>query len=164
MGAGKSTLGKRLARRLQLHFIDSDRFIEQQTNCSIPTIFERWGEEYFRELEKEFVLKLSTQDGIVLATGGGMPCFNNVLPLLKKMGLTIYLQRPAEELAHRIVQGKQKRPLIKGQTQQELIPFVQNMLNERQTYYEQAHIIAQRDEQTVNQLIELITSYQRNTI
>lgn len=161
MGSGKTTLGKKLATRFGLKFIDTDKIIEQEENCAISEIFSKHGEDHFRELEKKLVLRLKEQDNLLVSTGGGMPCFNDVMDELNEMGITIYLKRPVKELANRILNSKKKRPLTDGKTEEELIRFIEDAINERQVYYEKAHIIADRDVQNITSLEMMVKTYLR---
>lgn len=162
MGSGKTTLGKKLAARLGLTFIDTDKTIEEESGEPISMIFEQSGESYFRELEKKLVDRLKGQDNLLISTGGGMPCFNNLMEELVELGLTIYLQRPARELAHRIFHSKKKRPLTDGKSEKELIGLIENALSQREVFYKKAHIIADRNVQHVTSLEMRIKGYLRN--
>lgn len=111
MGAGKSTIGRQLARRLDLTFYDSDKVIEERTGVSIPTIFSIEGEAGFREREAQVIAELSALSGIVLATGGGSVLRESNRQHLKAAGCVIYLRASAEHLFQRI-KHDQNRPLM----------------------------------------------------
>ena len=111
MGAGKSTIGRQLARRCKLDFYDSDRVIEERTGVSIPMIFEIEGEEGFRDREQQAIEELSGMQGILLATGGGSVLRPENRALLKKTGSVIYLRASADQLFARIRHDK-GRPLM----------------------------------------------------
>lgn len=156
MGAGKTTIGKKLASRMGYQFIDTDKLIEQHQKLSIDELFKQFGEDHFRELEKQIVEQLKSVENVVVSTGGGMPCFNNLMDQLNEMGLTIYLRRPPKELAKRILNSWKKRPLTEGKSEDELIDFVTKKVNEREVFYMRANIIADRDSQTITPLEMLI--------
>jgi len=141
MGSGKSTHGARLARSLGYTFIDMDQHITSRVGLDIPGIFARYGEQAFRDMEKKAVEELSTVDGVVVATGGGAPCHNDLIGLMKQSGLTVYLQLPPEALAQRLAISKGKRPLIEGKSGEELDLYVRETLNRRSPYYLQAHVV-----------------------
>lgn len=165
MGCGKSTLGKKLANRLGVPFIDSDREIEKIHNRSIGEIFGEHGETGFREMELEFIESLEAKDSFVLATGGGMPCFNNAMSRLNEIGETFYLERSAKELTHRLSHAKSKRPLIEGMSNDELLEFIEDKLGQRKEYYKTADMVLSREEQTPEELekiIQLLLPHQRN--
>jgi len=164
MGCGKSSLGKKLAKKLNIPFIDSDSEIEKQYKKSVGEIFGEHGESRFRLMEKEFIHSLSKEKEFVLATGGGMPCHNNVLDDLNELGTTFYLERPAKELANRLANAKSKRPLIEGMTSEELQFFIEEKLEERQEYYRGANIILDRENQEIKAMIEMINLLQPRQI
>lgn len=148
MGCGKTTLGKKLAKKLEVPFIDSDKEIENHFQKSIGELFAEHGESHFRELEREYIEALELRDDFVLATGGGMPCFANNMDKLNETGTTFYLHRSPKELAHRLVHAKKQRPLIAGLKEGELLEFIEDKLNEREEYYKKATVILGREEQT----------------
>ena len=111
MGAGKSTIGRQLARSLHLKFVDSDREIEQKTGVDIPLIFELEGETGFRKREKEVIDELSNRTGIVLATGGGAVLDADNRRHLSSRGYVIYLQTSVDQQLRRIAHDK-NRPLL----------------------------------------------------
>ena len=86
MGSGKSTLGPQLARNLQYEFIDMDSYIEEKEQLSIPQIFQKQGEDFFRKVEAEALNDLSSKQKVVISTGGGTPCFHDNLDVIKKTG------------------------------------------------------------------------------
>lgn len=165
MGCGKSTLGKKLANRLNIPFIDSDKEIENIHKKSIGEIFGEHGESGFREMELEFIDSLESKDSFVLATGGGMPCFNNAMMRLNEIGGTFYLERSAKELAHRLTHAKSKRPLIDGLSDDDLLEFIEDKLDQRKEYYKKASVVLSREEQQpeeLEKLIQLLLPHQKN--
>ena len=131
MGAGKSTIGRQLAKRRKMPFYDSDKVIEERTGVSIPTIFEIEGEAGFREREQQVIAELSALDGIVLATGGGSVLREENRQRLKEGGVVVYLRASAEQLYSRIKHDK-GRPLM--QTEQPL-HTLRNLLKAREALY-----------------------------
>lgn len=112
MGAGKTTIGRQLARLLKLPFYDSDKAIEERTGVDIPTIFEFEGEEGFRDREQKMIQQLTQMHGIVLATGGGAILREENRRLLKENGFIVYLQCSVERILERTRRDTQ-RPLLK---------------------------------------------------
>lgn len=149
MGVGKTTLGKKIAKKMELPFIDSDREIEERHQKSIGEIFTENGESFFRTLETDFITSLQNKDEFVLATGGGMPCFGKNMELLNELGTTFYLERSPKELANRLFNAKTRRPLIEGMEKEELISFIDEKLKIREEHYKSAHVILGREDQTV---------------
>lgn len=138
MGSGKTTIGKLLAKKLDLQFIDVDVFIENRYRKSISAIFEERGEEGFRKIERQTLLEIIEFEDFVISTGGGLPCFFNNMDLMNESGITIYLKASVEELVNRLCSGKQNRPLIKGKNPEELKDFVSTNLNKREAFYNKA--------------------------
>ncbi len=112
-GSGKSTIGKRLASKLSYRFIDADRELEARCGVAIPTIFDLEGEEGFRRREAALIEDLSTIDGLVLATGGGVILREDNRKALHDRGFVIYLETSVNELLHRL-RNDTKRPLLAG--------------------------------------------------
>jgi len=113
MGAGKTTIGEQLAERLEYNFLDMDYMIEEKIQQSVSQIFSELGEEKFRQLERECLEKISTERNVVVATGGGAPCFYDNMERMNACGLTVYLNLSPEELQERLeLSHKNKRPLL----------------------------------------------------
>jgi shikimate kinase len=120
MGAGKTTIGRQLARALKLPFYDSDKAIEESTGVDIPTIFEFEGEEGFRDREQKMLQQLTKMDGIVLATGGGAVLREENRQLLKDNGFIVYLQCSVDRILERTRRDTQ-RPLLNTDNPRERI-------------------------------------------
>lgn len=145
MGSGKSTVGRGLARALGLSFIDMDNFIEERNHKTIPTIFAEEGEDTFRKLEQKALVELSAFEDVVIATGGGAPCFFNNMEIIKQTGRSVYLQGSPRIIAERLLQSKTERPLIKGKSESELIAFIDQTLRMREQWYLQADVVLKFD-------------------
>ncbi|MCE4566295.1 shikimate kinase [Maribellus sp. CM-23] len=138
MGSGKSTLGRRLAKHLGVQFVDMDHYIEERNCKTIPQIFEEEGEAEFRKKERKALEELSEFTDIVIATGGGAPCFFDNIDLMNSTGKTIYLNIDPTILADRLLHSKTERPLIKGKSRDELVAFIDDTLKKRNEFYMQA--------------------------
>jgi len=145
MGSGKSTVGKGLAKNLNLTFIDMDDFIEQRNMRTIPQIFADDGEEGFRKIERKALVELSAFDDVVIGTGGGAPCFFDNMDMIKKTGKSVYLKGSPRILAQRLKNSKVERPLIKGKNEEELIAFIDETLAKREKWYKQADVVLDFD-------------------
>lgn len=140
MGCGKSTLGRKLSKHLGLQFIDMDHYIEERNYKTIPQIFAEEGEAEFRKKERKALEELSEFNNIVIATGGGAPCFFDNVELMNRTGKTIYLNIDPAVLADRLLKSKTERPLIKGKSHDELVAFIDETLKNRNKFYRQAKI------------------------
>lgn len=131
MGAGKTTVGRLLAKHFNKAFVDSDHEIEARTGASIPLIFELEGERGFRDREEALIDELSLQDNIVLATGGGAILRDATRTRLRERGLVIYLKADIRELLHRTRHDK-NRPLLRTPDPKAKL---QALLKEREPLY-----------------------------
>lgn len=139
MGVGKTTLGKALADRTGLSFIDLDLFIEGRYRKTIRQIFEAEGEEAFREIERRALHEVAEFEDIILSTGGGTPCFFDNMTYMNRVGTTVYLKASPEALTERISLCKHSRPAVRHLDGEALAAFVRKALTHRTPYYERAH-------------------------
>ena len=140
-GSGKSFWMKKIAREFDCNSIDLDKKIEQVTQCSISEIFQD-GEDRFRLIEREVLsglIESSKDESLVIATGGGTPCFYNNMELMLKDGLVIYLEAPPKFLLSRVNQSSTKRPLLIDQSPEEALETIEKLYTHRRQYYERAH-------------------------
>lgn len=142
MGSGKSTLGKKIASRLNYGFVDMDVEIEKAEKKSVAEIFQTQGESHFRNLEQNWLINFSNQK-FVIATGGGAPCSQTNFETIQKNGISIYLKSSPENLTNRLFQAKNKRPLIDEfkKDKEQLLKFIQSKLAEREVFYEKCDLV-----------------------
>jgi len=141
MGVGKTTYGRKLAIKLGYKFIDLDKYIENKYKFTISSVFNYFGEEVFRRIEHLTLLEISNQENVVVATGGGTPCFESNIDIINNSGISIYLYLTEKQLLNRLINAKKKRPLIKDKNSDELLIYITNTLNEREKYYLKAKVV-----------------------
>lgn len=142
-------MGQQLATQLQLPFVDLDALIEEQTGESIAAIFSHKGEDAFRDLEAGVLRNYTeTNERFVMACGGGTPCYHNNVGYINTQGTTVYLKQELPVIAKRLLAEKAKRPLMANLDDDEVLPYLQKLLTERQPYYLQAKVVV--DESPVN--------------
>lgn len=135
MAAGKTTLGKALARELGYQFIDLDFYIEQRFRKRIPEIFAEMGEPGFRELEARMLREAGEFCDTVVSCGGGTPCFADNMEYMNSAGVTVWLDATIERICQRLLIAKVRRPIVEGKDANELPPFIKNHLEARLPYY-----------------------------
>lgn len=136
MGTGKSTIGRKIANKLNLKFYDSDQVIEEREGLSVMDIFDFKGEDYFRNTEKEVISELLGYGNIVLSTGGGSFLIDEVRKNIKQNAFSIWLDSSPEAI-HKRVSRKKTRPLLVGNSN---IDYINKLVNERSPIYSQADI------------------------
>ncbi len=145
MGCGKSTVGRRVAARLGYHFIDMDKEIEDWAGKSIVEIFRDSGEEAFREMERKMLLEVPARGDMIIATGGGTPCFGDNLELMKCKGRVVYFRTSPEVLLPRLKRGRNRRPKIADMDDSSLMGYISETIGRREKYYLQASVVIDCD-------------------
>ena len=155
MGAGKTTIGRQLAKMLNRSFYDSDREIERRTGASIALIFELEDEVGFRKREQEMIDELTLKTNIVLATGGGAVISEQNRRHLHERGHVIYLRADAEQLFKRTSRDK-SRPLLQTENPQQTI---RELLLRREPFYrEVAHTIIETNDEPIRNIVQKISA------
>ena len=154
-GAGKSTISRKLAQRLNMSFMDLDEEIEKGEELTIKEIFSNTGEDSFRKLESEYLTELLSSEGAyILASGGGTPCFYNNMELMLSKGTVFYLEAKVEDLLQRMTQvEKGTRPLF---NEGELKDSVNKLFHQRHKIYEKAHYTIPADEHAIDAILGLL--------
>jgi XRE family transcriptional regulator, aerobic/anaerobic benzoate catabolism transcriptional regulator len=135
-GAGKTTIGRKLARRLRVPFVELDQRIEDAAGLRLDEIFALHGETYYRRLERETLDRVLAEGPLVLATGGGLPTSPETWALLKRRALTIWLRARPEDHWNRVVQQGDKRPMADNP---QAMAELRQLLEAREPLYAQAH-------------------------
>lgn len=159
-GSGKSSLGKRLARRLGVRFVDTDKAVEQSVGASIADIFHYEGEEYFRIAERGAVEALANEGiDMVVATGGGLPTWRDNMEWLMRCGIVVYLRRSPEQILSRLTEhGRNKRPMFRGKSDDELLTFMKEQMSQRERYYAMAHYAVECTSMSDDEAVEYIVN------
>lgn len=156
MAAGKTTIGKKLAQKLNFNFFDLDFYIEKKHKATISYIFNLVGEEGFRLIEHRTLLEILNYDNYILSTGGGTPCFYNNISKIRNHGLSIYLKISANLLVKRLKKSKRKRPLVNNFSEKELTNFVSKQILLREKYYLKADLVFEAEKYKFKNLVNLI--------
>ena len=154
MGSGKTTLGRELASKMKLSFLDLDKYLEEKYFKTIPQIFEEEGEAGFRQKEQACLHEVSSFEGVVIATGGGVPCFFDNIEVMNETGYCVFLDVASGELADRLLKSKSERPLIKGKSPEELESFIDSMMEKRRPYYEGAKYLISGTNISAQEILE----------
>lgn len=155
MGAGKSAVGRELARSLHLQFVDSDDEVEARTGVDIAFIFEKEGEPGFRKREAAVIDELSKRDGVVLATGGGAIIDDNSRNYLGARGFVVYLQTSVEQQLQRTRRGRE-RPLLAGENHEQVL---KKLMDSRDSLYNEiADLVVDTDGRRVQAVVDEITA------
>lgn len=142
MGAGKTTVGKALAKELGVMFYDLDWYIESRMRKTVKQIFDEIGEEGFRKIERNMLHEVAEFENVVVSCGGGTPCFFDNMDYMNQLGETIYLKASPETLHTHLKMGKGVRPLLLNKTSEEVEIFIREQLKLREPFYNKAkHII-----------------------
>ena len=159
MGSGKTTAGQLLAERLQYGFADLDALIEDREGMAVTEIFTMKGEDYFRKKEAEVLHDIFGRDRLVIACGGGTPCFFDNMEKMKSAGLTVYLKVSTALLARRLSGGHASRPLVSGIQGDMLKSHIRKLLAGREGWYRQCDITYSADNFDLRELLDLITMH-----
>lgn len=157
-GSGKSSLAKRLSRKLGIKQLDTDKLVEEREGASVADIFFYQGEEYFRCAERDVVEELvnSKYEGII-ATGGGLPTWSDNMERMNEWGYTVYLRRSPEQILSRLSDyGREKRPMFRGKSDEELLSFMHEHLAQREPYYAQAKMVVDCDTMSDDDVVSYI--------
>ena len=160
MGCGKSTLGRKLARRLGVEYVDTDHEVEQTEGAAVYDIFQYAGEEYFRRAERAALERTIAAGAAVVSTGGGLPTWSDNMARMNAVGCTVYLRRSAENIASRLSPfGRQKRPRLRGLNDEELVRFMREDMARREAHYAAAQLVIDCDPLCDDEILDLILKF-----
>ena len=138
MGAGKTTVGKALAKELGVTFYDLDWYIESRMRKTVAQIFAEKGEEGFRKIEHNMLHEIAEFEDVIVSCGGGTPCFFDNIDYMNQQGPVVYLKADPEVLCKHLAMSKNDRPLLRGKSPEELITFIREQLEKREPFYTKA--------------------------
>ena len=138
MGAGKTTVGKALSKELGIIFYDLDWYIESRMRKTVSEIFAERGEEGFRKIEYNMLHEVAEFEDVIISCGGGTPCFFDNMDYLNQQGQVVYLKAEPEVLYKHLLMAKVERPLLKGKSEEELLKFIKEQIEKRESYYTKA--------------------------
>ncbi|WP_342505179.1 shikimate kinase [Sporosarcina sp. FSL K6-2383] len=152
MGCGKSAIGKRLSFATKIPYYDMDCEIVKKMGMTIPEIFEKYGEEYFREVETEF-LRTFRDEFCIIATGGGAPMRKENREIMRRTGIVFFLNAPFRDIWRRIATAK-KRPIVQRSTRVDL----EQLYNERKPQYLQGgHFKVETENRSLRDIVDYIS-------
>jgi shikimate kinase len=155
LGSGKSFLGREIARVAKLPFIDLDEVIEQQEGMKVSEIFAARGQAYFRIVEAAALRKQSEAAAFVMATGGGAPCFHESMTFINQAGTSVFLNTPVQEIIKRLGSvEKKQRPLLEHVPDEKIQQTLEEMLQNRLVFYQQAHITVNGSTTTAQEILQ----------
>lgn len=142
MGAGKTTVGKALAKETGMSFYDLDWYIEGRMHKTVSQIFAERGEDGFRQIEHNLLHEVAEFEDVIISCGGGTPCFFDNMQYMNAQGDTVYLKASPEVLYAHLQMGRVRRPLLENKSEEEMRAFIQEQLVRREPYYTQArHVL-----------------------
>ena len=162
MASGKSTLGRKIAKRTELTFLDTDKMIEEAEGASCADIITFAGEEYFRQAERKALEQTAEYENAIISTGGGLPIWGDNQKWIEEHGVSVYLKRAPEQILSRLSEhGRQKRPKFRDKSDEELLQYMHEHLAEREPTYIKADIVFDcsqvSDLEIADRLCELVT-------
>ena len=157
-GCGKSHIGKRLAHRLNYDFVDLDDAFEEIYHLSIADFFQKYGEAAFRLCEQKVLNDNLLKDNIVLALGGGTPCFGLNMQQIVERCFTVYVKMSPVSLHHRLQNAKRIRPLTQNLNSEDLMSYIEKTLALRETYYNKEQICGKGENFDLEALVETLNS------
>lgn len=154
--SGKTTIGRKLAHRLQMEFIDLDEEIEKRVGKTVPELYVEIGDTDFRHKEWEALKAIVKKDNIIVSTGGGAPCHCDNMNLMEKYGEVIYLRLDNDTLVSRLKDATKDRPIVLNKTDEELRSYVTDLRSRCEHHYNRAKYIIDCKGKTIDEIIKKI--------
>ena len=161
MATGKSTIGRKVAKRTELPFLDTDKMVEEAEGATVADIITYAGEEYFRQAERRALEQTAEYENAIISTGGGLPVWGDNQKWIAEHGVSVYLKRTPEQILSRLSpHGRYKRPKLRGLSDEEVLQVMHEGIAEREPIYAKADIVIDcsemNDYEIVDKLVELI--------
>ena len=160
MGTGKSTLGRKIATRAELPFLDTDKMVEEAEGAECADIITYAGEEYFREAERRALEKTAEVEDAIISTGGGLPVWGDNQAWMAERGISVYIKRTPEQIVSRLSPyGRYKRPKLRGLNDEELLQVMREGIAEREPIYSKANIVIDCSEMSDWEIVDSLCDY-----
>ena len=160
MGTGKSTIGRKIAKRCELPFLDTDKMVEESEGAEVADIITYAGEEYFRRAERKALEQTAQYEDVVVSTGGGLPVWGDNQKWIAEHGVSVYLKRAPEQIISRLSpHGRYKRPKLRGLNDEELLQVMREGIAEREPIYSMANIVIDCSEVSDWELTDKLCEY-----
>ena len=158
MGSGKSTIGRKLANKLNFQFYDTDRMVEERFNLNEFEIYQKYGVELYRQTEKEIIHSFNNLKNVIVACGGDLPCYTDNMDKLNKIGKTIYIKMSPKSLAIRLFNARKKRISIQPylKKMEELETYIENQLQIQELVFNQATFVSKGESVNIEYLISIV--------
>lgn len=157
MGSGKTSMGMLLAKKLGLSFVDLDHYIEEKYQKSVAQIFTDFGQDKFREIERQCLHEVGEFENSVVATGGGAPCFFDNMQYMNSKGMTIYIDLSVDQLTERLETSRPgRRPILADRKGEELRRFIADGLATRIPFYQQAKFSVSGSDDEILEIIRML--------
>ncbi len=159
MGTGKSTLGRKIAKRTELPFLDTDKMVEEAEGAAVADIITYAGEEYFRQAERRALEQTAEYESAIISTGGGLPVWGDNQAWMAEHGVSVYLKRTPEQILSRLSPyGRYKRPKLRGLSDEEVLRFMHTHLAEREPLYAKADVIIDCSEMSDDEIVDRLSA------
>ena len=160
MGSGKSTLGRKIAKRSGLPFLDTDKMVEEAEGATVADIITYAGEEYFREAERRVLERTAEYESVVVSTGGGLPVWGDNMAWIAEHGVSVYLKRTPEQILSRLSPyGRYKRPKLRGLSDEEVLQVMREGIAEREPIYSTADIVIECDKMSDEEIVDKLVGF-----
>ncbi len=159
MGTGKSTLGRKIAKRTELPFLDTDKMVEEAEGATVADIITFAGEEYFRRAERRALEQTAEYECAIISTGGGLPVWSDNQAWIAEHGVSVYLKRTPEQILSRLSpHGRYKRPKLRGLNDEEVLQVMREGIAEREPIYSKADVVIDCAEMGDDVIIEQLVN------